>query len=850
MERINIDTLPETNVDWYANGELATDLVLNRPIKQVAGIVNEVIDAVDTKVDKVAGKQLSTEDFTSAEKDKLDGIQAGAQVNTVTSVAGKTGNVTLTKADVDLSSVDNTSDANKPVSTATQTALNNKVDKVAGYGLSQENFTPEEKTKLAGLGSSRWKGQFVSEAALNTAFPTTEPGSYADVDPGAEEDVVRYIWDTSDGKWVKQSGVVTSLTSSQVKQLYEANADTNAFTDTEKSKLSGIAAGSQVNTVTSVAGKTGAVALAKADVGLDSVDNTSDANKPVSTAVQTALDNKVDKVNGKGLSTEDFTNAEKTKLTGIATGAQVNTVTSVAGREGEIILTKDDVGLGSVDNTSDANKPVSTAVQTALDNKVDKVTGKQLSTEDYTTSDRNKLNTIQEGAEVNPIPVINLASTDNTLPLAASQGKVLKGFIDQINQLLQSDDTTLDNLQEIVDFVKLNRAELNALGIDNIAGLRTALDGKQPISSILTGTTASFTSASKDKLDTIATQATKNETDTFLLNRANHTGTQPASTITGLTKASVGLGSVDNTSDADKPVSTAVQTALDAKVDKVTGKQLSTEDYTTAEKTKLAGIDTGANNYTHPANHPASIITQDANNRFVTDAEKAAWNAKQETLVSGINIKTLNGESLLGGGNLVVSGSGASISNYLYENRATLRTLAANAGDLVLVDGLGLFIFAAGSDEPDDDESCFATATGRWLLQCPSWDLVDAWQLPEVEEHAAYDEDEVLRFASSFASSFASKVLSGTATCAITAVAASSSASFTGTVIGASVGDRVIATPPAALGSTAVFTGRLGYYAWVSAADTVTVMLTNSAAANTSTNAAIHAAWPITIIKS
>jgi hypothetical protein len=238
----------------------------------------------------------------------------------------------------------------------------------------------------------------------------------------------------------------------------------------------------------------------------------------------------------------------------------------------------------------------------------------------------------------------------------------------------------------------------------------------------------------------------------------------------------------------------------------------------------------------------------------VTDAEKAAWNAKQETLVSGINIKTLNGESLLGGGNLVVSGSGASISNYLYENRATLRTLAANAGDLVLVDGLGLFIFAAGSDEPDDDESCFATATGRWLLQCPSWDLVDAWQLPEVEEHAAYDEDEVLRFASSFTSSFtssfASKVLSGTATCAITAVAASSSASFTGTVIGASVGDRVIATPPAALGSTAVFTGRLGYYAWVSAADTVTVMLTNSAAANTSTNAAIHAAWPITIIKS
>ena len=32
--------------------------------------------------------------------------------------------------------------------------------------------------------------------------------------------------------------------------------------------------------------------------------------------------------------------------------------------------------------------------------------------------------------------------------------------------------------------------------------------------------------------------------------------------------------------------------------------------------------------YTHPANHPPSIITQDASNRFVTDTEKAEWNGK------------------------------------------------------------------------------------------------------------------------------------------------------------------------------------------------------------------------------
>lgn len=73
-----------------------------------------------------------------------------------------------------------------------------------------------------------------------------------------------------------------------------------------------------------------------------------------------------------------------------------------------------------------------------------------------------------------------------------------------------------------------------------------------------------------------------------------------------------------------------------------------------ADKTKLDGIATGANAYTHPESHPPSIIAQDASNRFVTDAEKTAWNAKQAALVSGTNIKTINGASLLGAGNMVI----------------------------------------------------------------------------------------------------------------------------------------------------------------------------------------------------
>lgn len=85
----------------------------------------------------------------------------------------------------------------------------------------------------------------------------------------------------------------------------------------------------------------------KIDVGLGSVDNTSDLDKPVSTATQAAIDLKENKLPaGTG---EMFLRADKTWQT----------------------ITKSSVGLGSVDNTSDLAKPISTAVQGALNGKSD-----------------------------------------------------------------------------------------------------------------------------------------------------------------------------------------------------------------------------------------------------------------------------------------------------------------------------------------------------------------------------------------------------------------------------------------------------------------------------------------------
>ncbi|TVX93057.1 phage tail protein [Paenibacillus agilis] len=63
------------------------------------------------------------------------------------------------------------------------------------------------------------------------------------------------------------------------------------------------------------------------------------------------------------------------------------------------------------------------------------------------------------------------------------------------------------------------------------------------------------------------------------------------------------------TATIDNSLVWATHTELATKVDKVPGRQLSTEDYTTAEKLKLAGVAASANNYTHPPTHPATIIT-------------------------------------------------------------------------------------------------------------------------------------------------------------------------------------------------------------------------------------------------
>ena len=96
------------------------------------------------------------------------------------------------------------------------------------------------------------------------------------------------------------------------------------------------------------------------------------------------------------------------------------------------------------------------------------------------------------------------------------------------------------------------------------------------------------------------------------------------------TSSDVGASPLGHSHDDRYFTEAEMNEKLKTKVSVESGKGLSTNDYTTAEKNKLSGIAAGANAYKHPSTHPATMITEDATHRFVTDTEKNNWNGKAE----------------------------------------------------------------------------------------------------------------------------------------------------------------------------------------------------------------------------
>ena len=98
-------------------------------------------------------------------------------------------------------------------------------------------MTDAQKAKLEELKTSKYLGTFLTPEEI--PLEGAEAGNYADVDSGEPDvDTERWIYDADSLKFVKAISVPASETSESVKEKYESNEDTNAFTDLEKEKLS------------------------------------------------------------------------------------------------------------------------------------------------------------------------------------------------------------------------------------------------------------------------------------------------------------------------------------------------------------------------------------------------------------------------------------------------------------------------------------------------------------------------------------------------------------------------------------------------------------------------------------
>ena len=347
-------------------------------------------------------------------------------------------------------------------------------------------------------------------------------------------------------------------TDEEIKTAYERNTNTNAFTDTELIKLENIENGAAVNVKSD---------LSVTDSGLDSfVKNKSTEYIEDFKDKRYVLDSeKILLDNTSGSNTGDETTLS------IQTKRPLKTIKGKDGGyslegEGDIDLTKDDVGLGNVDNTSDADKPISTAAQSVLDDKLETVSvdGSTVIGDGVTVP--LSASPTLTGVQSVTGDVVDNTDTENPVILLPS-----KADLDSIRPLrtVDGEDLTDGNGDISVGVIGVSG--------DGVSGTSESVVLTFPTADEVADSATTNKFVTQAQIDIIDNTSGSNAGDETTLSIQTK---RPLKTIKGkdggyslegegdidLTKDDVGLGNVDNTSDADKPISTAAQSVLDDKL--------------------------------------------------------------------------------------------------------------------------------------------------------------------------------------------------------------------------------------------------------------------------------------------
>lgn len=300
-------TTAQTSTFTGLNGEVTVDTTKKTLVVHDGATIGGTVLAKDSdvalKVDKVAGKQLSTEDYSTSEKSKLAGISAGAQVNVPTDLSLGT----ITGSIITLNSSTG-SDVVFPSATTSAAGLLSGTDKIKLDSISANANNYAHPTSGVGAGTYRSVTVDVNGHVTGGTNPTTVSGyGLTDVYTKTENNtflalkvnnsekgsangvatldvngkvVLTQIPDSVFGQ-LEYMGTHSFLggmpTATQKGQYWIASSDGNGYITGDLAVWNGTSFDKVDNTyaVATVAGRTGNVVLTKNDVGLGNVTNES-----------------------------------------------------------------------------------------------------------------------------------------------------------------------------------------------------------------------------------------------------------------------------------------------------------------------------------------------------------------------------------------------------------------------------------------------------------------------------------------------------------------------------------------------------------------------------------------------